>query len=342
MLRHATWPLGVHLNLHSNIDTFIYNHIYPYNDNKQLGKKKRKERKMSPSTRRLMKEATDLTTNPSPHFTASPISDSNLYDWHFTLAGPPPPSPYAHGIYHGRILFPPTYPLRPPSFRFLTPTGRFEVNREICLSISGHHEESWQPAWGVRTALVALRSFMDGDARGQVGGVDLGDGERRVLAGESRRWRCGVCAEAGSDGDGRRRVRSNEEMLGEWRWGVCLERGIVVGEDGESERILSSEEQAGTQGRSDSAQQPESRKVPAQPPPPTPTTPTPSSVPSQPQPQPQPPAAAPATAPAQPQQATANTHSEDAWLDRAIVGVLIALVFMVMRRVMNSDDDYID
>jgi ubiquitin-conjugating enzyme E2 J1 len=37
----------------------------------------------------------------------------------------------------------------------MTPNGRFEANREICLSISGHHEETWQPAWGIRTAVVA-------------------------------------------------------------------------------------------------------------------------------------------------------------------------------------------
>ncbi|KAJ5121568.1 Ubiquitin-conjugating enzyme [Penicillium bovifimosum] len=100
----------------------------------------------SPSTRRLLKESTDLHKNPSPYFTAYPTSDTNLHDWHFTLTGPPS-TPYARGLYHGRITFPPTYPLRPPSFRFLTPSGRFEVNREICLSISGHHEETWQPAW---------------------------------------------------------------------------------------------------------------------------------------------------------------------------------------------------
>ena len=108
-----------------------------------------------------MKEAAELSassSSPSPHFCAHPVSDSNLFDWHFTMAGPPAPSPYAGGIYHGRIVLPPTYPLRPPSFRFLTPSGRFEVNREICLSISGHHEESWQPAWGIRTALTAIRS----------------------------------------------------------------------------------------------------------------------------------------------------------------------------------------
>ncbi|PWY88924.1 UBC-like protein [Aspergillus heteromorphus CBS 117.55] len=145
---------------------------------------------MSPSTRRLLKEAAELNTHPSPHFHAAPISDDNLYDWHFTLQGPPAPSPYARGIYHGRIVLPSTYPLRPPSFRFLTPSGRFEVNREICLSISGHHEETWQPAWGIRTALIALRSFMDGDAKGQVGGLDVGEGVRRRYAEESRGWRC--------------------------------------------------------------------------------------------------------------------------------------------------------
>jgi len=107
-------------------------------------------------------------------------------------------------MYHGRIVLPPTYPLRPPSFRFVTPSGRFEVNREICLSISGHHEETWQPAWGVRTALVALRAFMETDPRGQLGGLDASDPVRRRLAAESRAWRCPACG-----------ARSNHDILAE-------------------------------------------------------------------------------------------------------------------------------
>ena len=86
-----------------------------------------------------------------------------------------------------------TYPLRPPSFRFLTPTGRFEVNREICLSISGHHEETWQPAWGIRTALVAIRSFMDTDVKGQVGGLMTQDSVRRDMAKKSGSFVCSAC-----------------------------------------------------------------------------------------------------------------------------------------------------
>ncbi|ESZ90735.1 hypothetical protein SBOR_8895 [Sclerotinia borealis F-4128] len=157
----------------------------------------------SPTMKRIMKEAAELSQHPSPDYTASPASDTDLFDWHFTLRGPPSSS-FAGGIYHGRIVLPPQYPLRPPSFRFLTPSGRFEVNREICLSISGHHEETWQPAWGIRTSLVALRSFMETSPAGQLGGVDASDSVRKRIAGESRGWKCGVCG-----------GKSCEEILGE-------------------------------------------------------------------------------------------------------------------------------
>lgn len=145
-----------------------------------------------------MREASELSLSPSPDYHASPASDSNLFEWHFTLRGPPS-SPFASGIYHGRIVLPPTYPLRPPSFRFLTPSGRFETNREICLSISGHHEETWQPAWGIRTALVALRAFMETDAKGQLGGLDTSEAERRRCAEGSGSWKCATCGKSNAE-----------------------------------------------------------------------------------------------------------------------------------------------
>jgi ubiquitin-conjugating enzyme E2 J1 len=149
-----------------------------------------------------VREAAELSNSPSPDFHAAPASDSDLFDWHFTLRGPPASS-FADGHYHGRIVLPPTYPLRPPMFRFLTPSGRFEVNREICLSISGHHEETWSPSWGIRTALTALRSFMETDAKGQLGGLECSKEERARLAGSSKAWKCTVCQ------------KSNKEILDE-------------------------------------------------------------------------------------------------------------------------------
>ncbi|KAK8856904.1 ubiquitin-conjugating enzyme/RWD-like protein [Apiospora arundinis] len=151
----------------------------------------------SPTIRRILKEAAEISSSPSPDYTATPL-ETDLFEWHFTLRGPPR-SAFAEGIYHGRIVLPPTYPLRPPMFRFSTPSGRFEANREICLSISGHHEETWQPAWGVRTALVALRSFMETDAQGQIGGLNSAEPVRRRLAAESRGWTCSACGKSNED-----------------------------------------------------------------------------------------------------------------------------------------------
>ena len=82
----------------------------------------------SPTIRRILKEAAEISSSPSPDYTATPL-ETDLFEWHFTMRGPPH-SAFAEGIYHGRIVLPPTYPLRPPMFRFTTPSGRFEANRE--------------------------------------------------------------------------------------------------------------------------------------------------------------------------------------------------------------------
>ncbi|KAM3422724.1 Ubiquitin-conjugating enzyme E2 J1 [Cercospora zeina] len=155
----------------------------------------------NPTIKRILKEASELANAPSSDFHAAPL-ETDLFEWHFTLRGTSQ-SPYEGGIYHGRIVLPPAYPLKPPSFRFLTPSGRFEVNREICLSISGHHEETWQPAWGIRTALVAIRSFMDTDAKGQVGGMDASEDARKRWAAQSKKSKCATCG------------KTNEEIMAE-------------------------------------------------------------------------------------------------------------------------------
>ncbi|KAG9781331.1 hypothetical protein KCU88_g3479, partial [Aureobasidium melanogenum] len=176
----------------------------------------------SPTVRRLLKEVAELSSsssNPNPAFFAAPVSDADLHEWHFTLVGPPAPSPYAGGMYHGRITLPTTYPLKPPNFRFLTPSGRFEVNREICLSISGFHEETWMPAWGIRTALTALRSFIaEQGSAGQVGGLEASEEVRRRLAKESRTWKCDMCQ------------KTNETIVREW-WEICRDAGVSVHEE---------------------------------------------------------------------------------------------------------------
>lgn len=41
--------------------------------------------------------------------------------------------------------------MKPPSIIFLTANGRFAKGVKICLSISKHHPESWQPSWSSKS-----------------------------------------------------------------------------------------------------------------------------------------------------------------------------------------------
>ncbi|KAK6527990.1 hypothetical protein TWF281_009249 [Arthrobotrys megalospora] len=157
-----------------------------------------KYNRSSPGVRRILKEAQEIANSPSRDFTAYPL-EHDLYEWHFTLRGPPEPSPFDGGFYHGRIILSPNYPMRPPMFRFLTDSGRFEVNRDICLSISGFHEETWQPSWSIRLALTALRAHMDSEPAGQVGGIFCDTATRKALAMKSREYKCPDCGGGGEE-----------------------------------------------------------------------------------------------------------------------------------------------
>ncbi|GME57566.1 putative ubiquitin-conjugating enzyme e2 j1 protein [Neofusicoccum parvum] len=298
----------------------------------------------NPTIKRILKEASELANHASADYHAEPLED-NLFEWHFTLRGPPAPSPYADGLYHGRIILPAQYPLRPPSFRFVTPTGRFEVNREICLSISGHHEESWQPAWGIRTALVAIRSFMDTDAKGQVGGIDSTEPARRKMAAESAAFRCAACAKTNADIMREREelareleaaegARKEEEVPEELRLAY---REDLAKEEAQASSSSSSSGAASSTGPSDSsapggvtsqssAEQPASAPAPASQLPPTsaPAAPRPPAVPA--------PTRTGPTPPLQLQQRRPLDEGVPAWIDKAIYGVLGALAFMILRK----------
>jgi len=78
----------------------------------------------------------------------------------------------------------------------LTPNGRFELNTKICISFTNYHEEEWQPAWGVRTAIIGLQGFfpLKGQAALGVGSVEYPVSERKRLAQLSRDWVCPQCA----------------------------------------------------------------------------------------------------------------------------------------------------
>ncbi|GFQ01400.1 ubiquitin-conjugating enzyme e2 32 [Phtheirospermum japonicum] len=167
-----------------------------------------KYNRKNPAVKRILQEVKEMQSNPSDDFMSLPLEE-NIFEWQFAIRGPRD-SEFEGGIYHGRIQLPAEYPFKPPSFMLLTPNGRFETQTKICLSISNHHPEHWQPSWSeaffdhsnielplhrfyhmsfvllVRTALVALIAFMPTSPNGALGSLDYPKEERRALAIKSR------------------------------------------------------------------------------------------------------------------------------------------------------------
>ncbi|KAF6764863.1 non-canonical ubiquitin conjugating enzyme 1 [Ephemerocybe angulata] len=157
--------------------------------------------KNNSAVKRIMQEARELANDPCTDYHAAPLEE-----WHCTLRGSPG-TEFEGGLYHFRILLPAEYPFRPPSIMMLTPSGRFELNTKLhqlwvsAYRSSGYHEELWQPAWGVRTALVGLQGFfpLKGQLAAGVGSVESHPTERKRLAALSRDWTCPTCKVANKD-----------------------------------------------------------------------------------------------------------------------------------------------
>ena len=144
------------------------------------------------SLKRIQKEFQSMINDPSDDFYANPIKD-DMFCWHFTIRGPPD-TEFEGGLYHGIIKLPMSYPNRPPSIMFLTPNGRFDVNMDVCLSMTRYHKEEWQAAWTIRSMLEAIIAFFpvkeDHDA---IGAIDSSVESRKHFAKLSIKYKCDVC-----------------------------------------------------------------------------------------------------------------------------------------------------
>ena len=112
------------------------------------------------SVRRLTKELKALHKDPimNPRILVAP-NETNILEINFVIEGTSG-TPYEGGVYHGKLLFPKEYPLKPPvsgeahdfcntacsplttrsplapqNIMILTPNGRFAPNRSLCVSI---------------------------------------------------------------------------------------------------------------------------------------------------------------------------------------------------------------
>lgn len=141
------------------------------------------------TSKRILAEAKELSrAHGADGIVAGPLED-DIYTWHFTMAGPDG-TPFEGGLYHGKIQLRSNYPFAPPDLAFFTPNGRWEINKAICLTFTGYHTESWQPAWGIRTALLAVQALMSSDDTDNlgIGSIRSPPHECHRLAQRSREW----------------------------------------------------------------------------------------------------------------------------------------------------------
>ena len=106
--------------------------------------------------------------------------EDNVLEWRFLIKGAEG-TDYEGGYYHGKLIFPPQYPMKPPGIMFCTPSGRFEINKRVCLTISDFHPETWSPLWTVGSILTGIVSFMNSDEL-TTGGLAASSAERKSLA----------------------------------------------------------------------------------------------------------------------------------------------------------------
>eukprot|EP01071_Lankesteria_metandrocarpae_P002053 Lankesteria_metandrocarpae@DN2043_c0_g1_i1.p1 len=153
---------------------------------------------LAQSYSRIMREYREITSEKNVYWTASPVDFEEPSEWHFTVKGPTD-SDFEGGVYHGRVILPQNYPFSPPHVVLLTPNGRFEVGKKICLSASNYHPELWQPAWGIRSLLDALHAFFPTPGEGALHSLDWPADVRRRLAKESVNFTCNVCARSNAE-----------------------------------------------------------------------------------------------------------------------------------------------
>ena len=124
------------------------------------------------SMRRLINEYNQLEKNLIPGIFYFP-NDENINECYFILSCEH--SPYKGGEYYGIITIPHEYPHRSPSFKMLTPSGRFEPGKQICPELEGH------PALTLVKYLIWLQSFMYEESN-TLGSLDKNTVERHQLA----------------------------------------------------------------------------------------------------------------------------------------------------------------
>ena len=84
----------------------------------------------------------------------------DIHQWTATLTGPPS-TPYAGGTFHLSLIFPTTYPFKPPAIKFVTPIYHPNVKTDtgdICADLIS---EGWGPTLNVKHCAQLLKTMLE-------------------------------------------------------------------------------------------------------------------------------------------------------------------------------------
>lgn len=115
------------------------------------------------------------------------VSESDMKNIFFLIEGPTG-TPYEGGEYVIQLILTDQYPMEPPSFKMLTPSGRFIVGSPICTSFSNYHKETWSPCYNFNTIIKSLISFMIDSTTSHIGAMISTDIEKREFARKSKQY----------------------------------------------------------------------------------------------------------------------------------------------------------
>ncbi len=135
--------------------------------------------------RRLNNEMRKIEKEPIPNAFVRADND-NVLDWYFVIHGLD--GDYTGGMYLGKISFPPQYPFKAPTLKFMTPNGRFEPDKTICTTFTHYHPEEWSPEWNTAGMLLGMISFMYEESDSGVGSIRMSTEQRQELAKNSMEY----------------------------------------------------------------------------------------------------------------------------------------------------------
>ncbi|KAF2198463.1 ubiquitin-conjugating enzyme E2 4 [Delitschia confertaspora ATCC 74209] len=112
------------------------------------------------ATKRLLHELQTYHSDPNDALLElGPVSDDELMEWRAVMKGVPGTA-YEDGRWALSISVPSTYPLSPPTIKFLTPIAHPNVDfktGEICLDLL---KTSWTPAYTISTTLTSVHQLL--------------------------------------------------------------------------------------------------------------------------------------------------------------------------------------